>query len=238
MLKERLLVPRAAAVLTVSEPIAEELANRYRIAMPGVIYNGCTDHMAAASPAHVPLRLLHLGKFYFDRNLDEVIDAMETLRGAAVLTLQGWGDAEASLHDQVTRMGLEDVVSFEPPLAPEDVIEAAARHDVGLITILPVNDSHDWAAPNKLFEYIGAGLAVLTTDLSFAGRLVESAGCGLVFDPPDALGLVTALEQLTERRDLVSDMKRRAVEAAPFYTWDAQAPALYELYDRVLDGVR
>lgn len=230
MLKERVLVPRAAAVLTVSEPIAQDLAQRYGIVQPTVLLNGCTAHVRVAAAPHRPLRLIHQGKFFFDRHIEDIIEAVVRQNGKAVLTLQGWGEAEKLLRERVDQLGAREVVRFEAPCPPGQVVASASAHDVGVINIWPDNASHRWAAPNKLFDYMGAGLAQLVSNLEFVRGVVEREECGVVFDPPTVDSISAAIETLVENPGAVASMKRNAVAAAERYTWDAQAPALWTLY--------
>jgi len=237
MRTERRLVPRAAAVITVTDMIADDLERRYQIPRPAVLVNGCTSHVTEARPAHTPLRLLHQGKFFFDRHLDDVIRAVVRQQGRVVLTLQGWGEAEENLRALVAELGASEIVTFVPPVPPEEVVTSASEHDVGIINIWPENESHRWTGSNKLFDYMGAGLAELVTNLDFTRRIVEEEGIGRVFDPPDVDRIAEAIAWLLEHPEEVTRMKRNAVAAAPKYTWDAQAETLYAVYERALGRV-
>ncbi|MBN1192839.1 MAG: glycosyltransferase, partial [Coriobacteriia bacterium] len=236
--KERILTPRAAGVLTVTDMIAEDLARRYRIPRPTALVNGCTSYVTEALPAHEPLRLLHQGRFYYDRHLDDVIEAVVRLDGRVQFTLQGWGHAEEDLKALVEQRGAGSFVVFQPPCPPDEVVAAAASHDVGIINIWPENDSHRWTGSNKLFDYMGAGIAELVTNLDFTRRIIETEECGIVFDPPTVDALVDRLTYLVENPDEVARMKRNAVKAAAKYSWESQAPALYEAYERALERAR
>ncbi|MDZ4179521.1 MAG: glycosyltransferase [Coriobacteriia bacterium] len=234
LLSERLLIPKAAAVFTVTDMIADDLERRYRISRPTVLVNGCTTRVIEAQPPHEPLRLIHQGKFFFDRHLDDVIRAVARQGGSATLTLQGWGEAEASLRQLVADLGIEASVTFVPPCPPEQVVASAADHDVGVINIWPENDSHRWTGSNKLFDYMGAGLAEIVTNLDFTRRVVEAEGIGMVFDPPDADRIAEVIGWLIDNPGEVARMKRNAVAASAHYTWEAQAGTLYDAYERAL----
>ncbi|MBE0418223.1 MAG: glycosyltransferase [Coriobacteriia bacterium] len=231
---ERVLIRRAAAVITVSEPIADDLASRYSIAKPTVIYNGCTECVNQASPVHNPLRLLHLGKYFYDRNLDELVRAVAALSGRVELTLQGWGDAEHALRGQVADLGAGHLVRFVPPCAPEDVARSAQDQDVGVINFKSQNDSFRWSAPNKLFDYMGSGLCVLAPDLPVMKGIVESSDCGMVFPSGSEQGLLEAISYLASHPEEVARFKHNAVVAAQRYSWDSQAETLYAAYAAAL----
>ncbi|MBE0417156.1 MAG: glycosyltransferase [Coriobacteriia bacterium] len=234
LLKERLLVPRCAAVLTVSQPIAEDLARRYSIPTPTVIYNGCEACVASAEPVHRPMRFLHLGKLFFDRHVDEMVLAMIALRGRAILTVQGWGDAERSLRELVAEQDFDDTVRLAGPCPPQEVVACASAHDVGLMNIKPETRNLEWSAGNKLFEYMAAGLAVLVPGFPVMREIVEKADCGLLFEPLGVTELVERMTWLVEHPDEVERMKRNALAAAAEYSWEAQSPKLVSVYEKAL----
>ncbi|MDZ4179364.1 MAG: glycosyltransferase, partial [Coriobacteriia bacterium] len=239
MLKERLLVPRAGGVLTVSEPIAEDLARRYRIGRPTVIYNGPVSVVDVATPAHEPLRVLHLGTLFTDRSVPDLVRAVAQLQDEVLLTIQGRGPEESTIRSLIDDLDARSVVDLVPPCAPVAITESARNRDVGVFIAPPKTQNLAWSAANKLFEYMGAGLAVLLPPgFPVMCGIVESAGCGVVFDPPTVTGLTECLKHLVDNPAEVERMKRNAVKAAAKYSWDSQAPALYEVYERALNRAR
>lgn len=234
VLKERLLIPRASAVVTVTDMIADALEKEHGIPRPTVLLNGSLGAVSESTPSHAPLRLIHQGKLYRDRHLPDLIDAVMRHGGRATLTIQGWGDAEDELRDLIDARGAGSVVSMVPPVPLESAVSAAAEHDVGLINIWPDSMSHRWTGSNKLFDYMGAGLAQIVTNLDFTRRVVEAAQCGIIVDPPTVDSFADAIGWMIDNPNEVTRMKRNAVAAAPGYTWDGQADVLYGLYGRVL----
>lgn len=236
VLKERLLIPRAAAVATVTDMIADALRDEHKIPQPTVLINGSVNAVSEPLEPHEPLRLVHQGKFYRDRHLEDLIDAVLRHRGKAVLALQGWGEAENDIRDFINAREAEDVVTIVSPVPLGEAVISASAHDVGLIDIWPDSMSHRWAGSNKLFDYMAAGLAMVVTNLDFTRQVVEAAGCGIIVDPPTVDGFAEAIGWLVQNPQEVARMKRNAVAAAPRYTWDGQAEVLYGLYRAALGG--
>ena len=105
---------------------------------------------------------------------------------------------------------------------------------MGVINFRAENDSTRWAAPNKMFDYMAAGLALLVPDLPFMSRLVNEAACGLTFTAGDSESLKTAVRWLAENQTEVARMKENSLRAARAYSWEAQAPKLVGFYSRIL----
>lgn len=235
LVKERVLVPRVAGVITVSQPIAEDLARRYKVRTPAVILNASAGVVTSPSEVHTPLRLLHLGKFFADRGLADLVRA--AARTDVVLTLQGWGECEGALRSLSASLGVEDRVRIVGPCAPEEIPQLASAHDVGVIGLAPNTDSSRWAAPNKLFDYMGAGLALLVPDLPVMASIVNDHQCGLTYPAGNYDAMRDRIEEMASRPGDVARMKDAALQAAPSFTWDGQADRLYELYEGIRDRV-
>src|SRR5262249_55767841 len=97
--------------------------------------------------------------------------------------------------------------------------------DVGLV---PHNATESWNStiPNKLFDYMAAGLAILTSDARPAARVVNQTRCGLVYPHRDADALAEAIVSLCdpELRRQHGQNGRRAI--AETYNWETDASRL------------
>ncbi len=112
-----------------------------------------------------------------------------------------------------------------------------ARARVGLVPLQPV-PHYQANTPVKLFEYMAAGLPVVTADLPLCREVVETAGCGLVVDARDPAAIAGAVQWLLEHPDEAEAMGRRGrATVEQRYTWQAESRALLAIYDR-LDPVQ
>lgn len=228
--RERRLIRTADAAVTVNPFIARELAARYGVEEPRVVYNGSTDRVTEAAPVHEPVRLFFQGKFHGDRNLEELVEAMTFLRGRATLTLQGWSGIESRLHGLVDELQLEETVRFVPPCSPAGVVASASEYDVGIINHRPVSMNHRFSSPNKLFDYLSAGLAIAASDLPVFALVLAETGAGITFEPCGAEQTARALGDLVEYPERIAAMKQNAVSTCARYSWEAQAEVLLGTY--------
>lgn len=233
--RERRLASRADAVVTVNKPIAGWLkVHRGLRALPTVVMNGPAECREGTTvPDDAPVRLLFQGNFFYDRNIEAAINCMPQSRGRAILTLQGWGEAEEALRRLVDDLGVQDCVRFVPPCGPLEVVEHARQHDVGLILHKPLTLNHRYSSPNKLFDYLGAGLAVVAPALPVFEQIIGESGCGALFRHDEEPGLLTVLETLLSDRAGLQEMKRRSAVACHEFCWPTQAQRLVSLYARI-----
>lgn len=231
---ERRWLPRADLVITVNDSIAEELAIRYGVETPMVVFNGPAQ-CAGAGPAATPLRLFFQGSYTEGRALPELIEAMAHVRDVATLALQGYGPLEASLRARVGELGLENVVTFVPACAPEDTAKESSGYDVGVVGSTMVQRNSQLASPNKLFSYLGGALALLIPDLPVMRSVVERYDCGLIVPEMNPQALADAIHWMAEHPETVARMKKGAAGACSEFSWVSQARKLVDAYAQLLD---
>ena len=97
--------------------------------------------------------------------------------------------AVADSHAAVPRPEGTGRVAVEEPVPPGELVHALARHEVGVVINRPVTRNDELVLPNKLFEYLMAGLAVVAPRLPGMAPLVQGEQLGMMFEPgrPDQL---------------------------------------------------
>lgn len=120
-------------------------------------------------------------------------------------------------------------------LQREEVRNLLAECRAGLILYQP-EPNHTDAQPNKLFEYMSAGLPVIASDFPLWRNIIEAADCGVVVDPTDPEAISDAMEQLLSdplRSQAMAENGKKAVQN--IYNWGAEAVTLLAAY-RTLDS--
>ena len=243
---EKRLIRLADARLTVCRSIAEELAARYHIDEPVVLLN-CPPRprQVARSPRSLRERagveaeepiVLYQGGFAPHRGLEELVRAVPLLEHG-VLVLMGWGRLEPTLRDLVDTLQLGHRVRFLPAVAPDELLLVTRTADVGVIPYKPVGLNNRFTTPNKLFEYILAGIPIVGSRLPELVRFIEGNGLGITFEPGDERDLGMALNFVLSDPALLDLMGAGARAARDRFTWEHEAPTLLKQYGRVLGRV-
>ena len=239
---ERRLIGRAAAVITVSQSIANELATRYGIAAPTLVLNTPRYQDLTAGSTYLRRRLglsaqqriiLLQGAVLPDRHLLELVQAMPLLPETVVLTFLGFnlGTYQEPIRQEVARLGLQARVFMLDALPAEQLLTATASADVGMILLAGHNKNDRFAMPNKLFEYMMAGLPFVATDWPEIGRVARATGAGLTVAGPAPAALAAAVNDILQAPARQAAMRTAGLAAARGeYNWERQAQRLLDLY--------
>ena len=183
------------------------------------------------------LRVFYLGLLEVARGIGVLLEAVarSVKRGPITLDIVGAGRDESLFQDQAARLGLgPDVVRFHGFVRNQEALAAMGAADVGIIPHF-ADEAWNTTIPNKLFDYMAAGLPVVTSDAAPPARIVRSTGAGVVFRDRDADDLARALERLRdpERRKACGMAGRAAI--ASVYHWEKDAAALLAVIDQFRD---
>jgi glycosyltransferase involved in cell wall biosynthesis len=238
---ERLIMPRCTAVITVSDGIAAALQDRYRLPERPIVVrnvsalrrNGQGNLRGRLGlPRDAPL-VLHQGAPAPGRGCEVLLDAAAGLDGVHVAFL---GDPEPGfgqrLSDEIAARGLDDRVSLLPSVPLDRLLADTGEADVGVTLLQDTCENHRLALPNKLFEYIAAGVPVVASALPETETLINRYGVGWCVRPDDSAALAATLRTaLQQRGDPV--LRARLDAAAQELSWDRERERLLELYDRL-----
>ena len=236
----------ADRVITVSPAIADTLERRYALPRkPAVVLN-----VPIVSPPDqdsvTPLRdtcgltddvplITYSGTITSARGVDTAITAMAALPEVHLaLVCVPHNDTwyVRKMRPLAATLGVEGRVHFVNPVSPGQVVGFLRGVDVGLIPGLSF-PSHEMSLPNKLFEYLHAGVPIVCSELESLGAFVREHGVGVTFPPGDAEGLAAAVREVLEG----NERYRAACEDAELlrrYSWSEQADELRRVYSGLL----
>lgn len=214
VLCEALFFRVAHGTVMTSPAHAEVVARRYRVPAPVVVRN-IPEEVPDAPPRANGRRngdpvAIYVGGVLRHRGIEQSIQALARVDGVRLRLLGPVApEYREELEGLARGVGVADRVEFARPVPPGEVVEALAAADVGLALFQPVCLSHRLVLPNKLFEYVLAGLPVVGSDLPMIARFVHDHGVGAAVDPEDAGAIADALDHV-----LAPERHERLREAA------------------------
>jgi glycosyltransferase involved in cell wall biosynthesis len=241
---ERWCLPRVDRVMVVVAESAKRLAG---LGVPAaridVVSNTPPRMRALAITRDVrigtPLCLVYVGVMEVPRGIRDLLDAVADLRaqGADVrLRLVGGGRDLPLFRAHAAALGLDGpAVELTGQVPHAEAMRAVAQADVGVV---PHHADEAWntTIPNKLFDYMAAGLPVVSSDAAPAARILAETGAGLVFRSGDADSLAQAVRRMMNpaARLRMGRAGREAVRAR--YNWEADSAVLLRAVEAAVRG--
>lgn len=153
----------------------------------------------------------------------------------AHLVLLGPGPAGDGLLARAAAAGIRSRVHLLPPVPTSDVVAVASSASIGVAPIIPDSPNNAASMPNKLFQYLAAGLPVVVSDLPQLRQIVNESDIGLAVDSSRPEILAAAIrDQLADRVSLTERGARARRAAEQRYNWDTAAATLLAVYRRLL----
>jgi glycogen synthase len=222
---------RADLITVVCAGIGELLAKETSLKRaPVTIRNVPFNQPQTFRPTGSRIRVLYHGDLSRHRYIHDLVKSMASWRSDFDLVLRGSGDVAyiADLKRSVSAMGLDNRVFFEPPVPFNQIIPAANSADIGLFSYEAYSPQIRLALPNKLFEYIMAGLAVCITKLDEAGRVVQHYNVGKLIPQHSPASIAETINSFTVGE--IDEYKKASLKAAEELNWDAEKQKLLSAY--------
>lgn len=237
---EGAMIGQADATSTVSEPIADVLRDNYRLReRPSVFLNmppladnqgPTTVREAAGLGPDVPL-VVYSGTMSWARGIETIIEGIKYLPPEAHLVVV----SVPLPHPMIPKLeafaaehGVADRLHFVGPVGQNELLHYLSGADVAVHPLPGGSPNHDAAMPNKLFEYLHAGLPLVVSDAKLMAQFVTEHRVGRVFTSNDARSFG---EQAGA--ELANPSREAAREVAERYSWQAQEAAILGVYDRM-----
>jgi glycosyltransferase involved in cell wall biosynthesis len=178
------------------------------------------------------LQAVYLGRVEAQRGIGTLLEATALLRAEGVplaLTIYGDGVDLAFFQERSQALALEPpTVVFRKQVSNAVALSELAHAHVGIIPHWR-DEQWDTTVPNKLFDYMAAGLAVVTSDAAPLKRIVEACGCGLVYRDRDAEECARALRWLGDATVRHEAAARGRAAVRTTYHWERDVDRLLAL---------
>jgi glycosyltransferase involved in cell wall biosynthesis len=240
------MIRNCAGIITVSSPIAQEICYLYHIPQVSLIRNlpvyqalpksnRLRQHLGLSPSVKVAL---FQGNIDPNRGLDKLVHTAKFLDRDIVVVMmgKGVGVTPSELEALAESEGVTDRIRIIPPVPYEELLNWTASADIGLIVSSPDYSLNvRMSLPNKLFEYLMAGLPVLSSQLPAVAEVINTYDVGQVVSSLAPTEIAAAINAMLEDQAALERMHRNALEAAQheFY-WEKEQLQLLQLYDEIL----
>ncbi|HRH11449.1 MAG TPA: glycosyltransferase [Bacteroidia bacterium] len=203
-------LPQCSALFTVNAEIADFYSKRYNCKAI-VVHNSKPYTSIPPSKNNGKIRIIHHGGAMPQRKLEEIAEAilLESEKFELTFMLKPTDENYLrSLKDKYSSKG----VIFKDPVPYEMIIETINQYDIGIHLLPEGNINHEFALPNKIFEFVQAKLAVITSPNTSLKNLIVSNDIGMVFEGYTSSSIVKLLKTID--REKVMHFKEQCVRSA------------------------
>lgn len=178
---ERWLMPCCAARITVCQSIANYYKEKYGLDF--TVIRNIPERPNYPENTIVPEMpvLLYQGSVNLGRGVDWAIDALEYLPQCR-LTVAGKGDLLEQMKAYAASKPWADRITFLGHVPPEELPALTKQASVGLVMLEDIRLSYHYALPNRIGDFVAAGVPMVVSDLPEMASVIRRYGVGEVID--------------------------------------------------------
>ncbi len=232
---ERLIFPHLQHIITVNKSIASVYKEKYRkeihiirnVPVKIKVDNNLSPILFGL-PENTKLVIIQGSGINRDRGAEEAVEAMQYVDNA-IMVIAGKGDVIPDLKIRVRRSLLEHKVKFISPMPYDKLMQLTSLCDCGLSLDKDTNLNYRYSLPNKLFDYIIAGIPVVVSSLPEVTEIVNKYGIGLIIKDHSPLEIAEKINTVLFGTYKVS-WRDNLYKASADLNWDNEKHKLLNLY--------
>ncbi len=235
-LMEQFMLSRIDRMITVNESIAQMFRQEYGIEVvvvrnipPSIKISTTKSRYDLGLPVEKKLLILQGSGINIDRGVEELVLAMQYIDNA-VLLLIGNGDAMPVIRNLIKDNHLEDKVMLFPRMNYNEMMCYTQLADVGFTLDKDTNLNYRFSLPNKLFDYIHAGIPVLATPLVEIKAIIDRFQIGGFIDSHQPDIMAKQIGNYLIQNDLMRVWRKNLSFAAESLNWENEEKILLKFY--------
>lgn len=187
------------------------------------------------------LKLIWHGmSIYFNnrRGVHIILKAVANCKENVLLYLQGnFPDDQKKLFEEYKeKLPLANKVEILPSAQPDKIVQSLFEYDVGLTAELPIEENQELTSSNKLFDYIHAGLAVISSDAKGLAETIDEFNVGLKYEPGNVEELSLKIDNLARNNKMLTDFKKNSIIASKKLYWEGDYLPVFKKLKQLIEN--
>jgi glycosyltransferase involved in cell wall biosynthesis len=238
---ERFIFPKLKNVFTVNQSIASLYENEYHKKV-FVVRNVPMTSLAKIIPKtkeelNLPsdkkVILFQGAGINIQRGAEEALQAMQFVDDAILLFI-GNGDVIDELKKMRNELDLSEKIFFIPKMPMNEVRAYTMLADIGLSLDKDTNSNYKFSLPNKLFDYIHAGVPVLASPLVEVKKIVDEFKIGMTIDNYEPKHIAACINVMLKNPQQLAQWKENTKLAALELCWEKEEKVLLKIFHDVI----
>lgn len=240
LLIEKWIFPKLDVIITVNDSIARLYFEEYSkelIVIRNIPENKDIKKVKTRKELKLPedknIIVLQGAGLNINRGVEEAISAMKSIENA-ILIIIGAGDVIHAVQKQVQTESLQEKVFFIPKQNPENLFHYTTNADLGITLDKPSTPCYIYSLPNKLFDYIHAGIPVLASQLPEVAAIVKKYEIGLLIDNHSIEEIASKIKIMLSDKNQIQKWKNNCLIASKELNWDFEGKKLTGIFEKYL----
>ena len=233
---ESAIFPKLKHVITVNDSIAQIYSQKYRIPITAVRnvpeYHKLETDLKTREQFKLSnddfILIIQGSGLNIDRGVEEAVLAMKDCEGC-ILLIVGDGDVIPKAKEIVTRNKLDQKVKFISRRPYEELMKITRIADVGLLLDKNSSLNQELALPNKLFDYIHAGIPILSSALPEIKKIIKKYDVGIFLSKTEPKIIQETILSYKANNKLRNQHKENCKLAAEKENWDIEQQKLIDV---------
>lgn len=233
---EGFVVPRLKEMITVCDSIAELFQQKYgtkcyvvRNIPPKAALPPRGDKETLHLPLDKHLLVLQGSGINIQRGAEELVEAMKYLDDCFLMVIGG-GDVLPLLKQMVSDWHLEERVRFLSRMPYANMMAYTQLAELGFVLDKDTNLNYRFCLPNKLFDFIQAGVPVVASQLVEVGKIIRHYNIGLFIPDHDPQSIAKTVREGLDDSAKREVWKQGLANAAEELCWEHEQQVLIEIY--------
>ena len=233
---ERFIFPKLTVIFTVNQSIADLYEKDYHKKLK-IVRNlplkQAVEKVKTRADLKMPLDkkivILQGAGINVDRGSEELLESI-ALATDYVLYIVGTGGVIADLKERALAEDLKDKVVFVGRVPYQEMMQYTLNADVGVTLDKDTNINYRFSLPNKIFDYMKAGIPVLASNLKEVANIVNSYEVGLVIKDHAPKTILNGLNEVLKNEQTVAFYSKNGLKAIEELNWEQEVAPVKEIY--------
>ncbi len=232
---ESWIVPKLSKCITVNKSIADYFTNKYQA--PFIFVRNIPQYPKLQTiktreelklPYGKKIIILQGAGINVQRGAEELVESFKYLDDTYLLLIIGSGDVISTLKEMVVSLQLSTKVMFLDKMPASLLRHYTANAHLGVTIDKDTNMNYHFSLPNKVFDYIHAGIPILATQLPEIQMLIDKYKIGLFIQNHHPSHIAEKVTELISSQNYL-EYKSNTIIAAVENNWDQERQKLIQL---------
>ena len=233
---EEFVVPKLDEMITVCDSIADLFREKYGVKChvirnipPQKALPPKGDKAELGLPLDKHLLVLQGSGINIQRGAEELVQAMQYLDDCHLMIIGG-GDVLPILKQMVVDLNIADRVRFLPRMSYAKMMAYTQNAELGFCLDKDTNLNYRFSLPNKLFDFIQAGVPIVASHLTEIEKVIRKYDLGLFIENHEPKTIATAIRDGLSDTERIKAWKANLAQAAADLCWENEEQKLLEIY--------